>query len=258
MLRVFVALKNPELAKSRLSSVLSGEQRVALVKAMALDVVDVVLAGKSAWWLTVIAPARWQALLPRNPMLSLLCEEELTGVELNELLQEAVEAEQTDHALVVHGDLPFIDVRDVRAAMRHLQSHDLVLCPDSAGAGTNALGFREPAKPVFRFGHDSFAAHRRATQAQGSRWAALERPGFARDIDTPADLSLLLRDVASGEKVGARTALWARRYGRTVQSSLETQMPIRFPRPQTHSEAPAHEKPSYRSSADSERRGLTL
>ncbi|MEO1080662.1 MAG: 2-phospho-L-lactate guanylyltransferase [Pseudomonadota bacterium] len=258
MPRVFVALKNLEVAKSRLSVALSDEQRVALVRAMALDVVDVVLAGKSAWRLTAIAPASWQALLPRSPMLSLLCEEELTGVGLNELLREAMDAGQPDQALVVHGDLPFLDVRDVRAAMQHLQSHDLVLCPDSAGAGTNALGFRESAKPVFRFGRDSFAAHRRAAQARSSRWAALERPGFARDIDTPADLSLLLRDVAAGEKVGARTALWVQRYGRTVQSSLETQMPIRFPRPQTHSEAPTHEKPSYRSSADSERRGLPL
>ncbi|MEM6775431.1 MAG: 2-phospho-L-lactate guanylyltransferase [Pseudomonadota bacterium] len=258
MLQVFLALKNPQLAKSRLSVALADEQRIDLVQAMALDVIDVVLAGDGPLRLTVIAPMPWKALLPRSPRLNFLSEETLSGAGLNPLLREAVEAEKPGRAVVLHGDLPFLDAHDVRVLTQRLDSHSLVLCPDSTGKGTNGLGFKEPGEPAFRFGPDSFMAHRRCAEALRCRWTALERPGFARDVDTPGDLLVLLQGVASGENVGARTALWVRRYGGSVRSALETQASLRFPCAAQPPADPSRKPSSPPASADPELQGFTL
>ncbi len=220
MLHVFLPLKDLAWAKTRLAGLLSDEQRETLVEAMALDVVDAVLAAGSDTRLSVIAPGCWQGRLPQCPDLNLLREEQLASTGLNGVLREAVAIEQPDRALVLHGDLPGLAAQDIRAAARTLRDHDVVICPDAAGVGTNALGFRFDAMPAFYFGPDSFAAHQRCADAGSGPWTVLDRPGLTLDIDTPADLGALLRRAASGAPVGARTALWATRHGPALLKSL--------------------------------------
>ncbi len=165
MLHVFLPLKDPVWAKTRLAGLLSDEQREALVEAMALDVMDAVLNVGSGTRLSVIAPGYWQGRLPQRPDLNLLREEQLASTGLNGVLREAVVIERPDRALVLHGDLPGLEAQAVRAAARALQDHEVVICPDAAGVGTNALGFRGDAMPEFRFGPDSFSAHQRCAEA---------------------------------------------------------------------------------------------
>lgn len=227
MVQVFLSLKNPALAKSRLAPLLTNPQRVALVTAMALDVVEAVLAADACTGLTVIAHDRWRRELPRHPLLRAVNEDQLGGGDLNALLCSAVDLVDPACALVLHGDLPFLARCDIAAAWDALQCHDLLLCPDVANSGTNAVGFRRRARPAFCFGRDSFTAHRRLAQESGCRWSVLARAGFARDVDTPADLRLLLQRVSAGERVGPRTSRWATRHGAAVVEALRC--PARYP-----------------------------
>jgi 2-phospho-L-lactate guanylyltransferase len=82
--------------------------------------------------------------------------------------------------LVVHADLPFVEVGDI-AAM--IEAGDAV-APDRHGSGTNALALVSPRGFGFAFGAGSFAKHRIA--APGAR--IVERVGLRFDIDTVEDL----------------------------------------------------------------------
>ena len=229
MFHVFLALKDPARGKSRLASLLAVEPRAALVTAMACDVVEAVLAAGEDICLWVIGSEHWQRELPGHPRLRLMNEACLGGAGLNALLRAAVDRVDPRFGLVLHGDLPFLTTDDIAAARARLLHHDLVLCSDAARVGTNAIGFRDAGRPAFCFGRDSYATHCRLAEARGRPWSALARPGFARDVDTPADLRGLLVAIAASERVGPNTARWAALHGPALNDSLRHGAPPMHP-----------------------------
>lgn len=96
-----------------------------------------------------------------------------------------------DRSLVVHADLPLLTPADVAALAA--PGDAVVLAPDAAGTGTNALVLdeRRAAAFVSRFGPGS--RHRHAAQA--ARLCldvrVVDQPGTAHDLDTPADWAAL-------------------------------------------------------------------
>ena len=102
--------------------------------------------------------------------------------------------ETPDAALVIMGDLPSLEADDVRALVTLLETHDIVLAPDAAGTGTNALAMRLPPPMRTRFcGGESLADHLRDANALGLRVALCERPGLGFDVDQPVDYERLRR-----------------------------------------------------------------
>lgn len=96
--------------------------------------------------------------------------------------------------LVMPSDLPLIDVRDVRALLELGEdAASVVISPDSARTGTNALLLRPPDALPFVFGADSFEAHLAAARERGAQISVCERPRLAFDLDTGEDLALLER-----------------------------------------------------------------
>ncbi|MFO0592163.1 MAG: 2-phospho-L-lactate guanylyltransferase [Polyangiaceae bacterium] len=95
-------------------------------------------------------------------------------------------------ALVIMADLPALEASDVRALVALLQTHDVVLAPDAAGTGTNALAMRLPAPMNTRFcGGESLVDHLRTASDQGLSIAMCERAGLGFDVDQTADLAKL-------------------------------------------------------------------
>jgi 2-phospho-L-lactate guanylyltransferase len=110
------------------------------------------------------------------------------GFELNAALFEAAaRIPPADGMLAISTDLPKLTPEDVFAMLAESESR-VVIAPDRAGQGTNALLTTPAACIPFRFGPDSFASHLSAAEARGISARAITRPGLAFDLDTQADL----------------------------------------------------------------------
>jgi 2-phospho-L-lactate guanylyltransferase len=94
--------------------------------------------------------------------------------------------------LVLPADLPLLDAEDVREVLGGVgEGPSVVISPDGAHAGTNALLLRPPDALPFAFGSDSYEAHLRAARERDLDLRVCERPHLAFDLDTADDLARL-------------------------------------------------------------------
>lgn len=93
--------------------------------------------------------------------------------------------------LILPADLPLLDVEDVRSILEAARDSDVVVSPDAARIGTNALLLRPPDAISFSFGIGSFGAHVRDAEEAGLSVAVCEREHLAFDLDTEQDLDRL-------------------------------------------------------------------
>ncbi len=117
------------------------------------------------------------------------------SVGLNPALEEGRARALTGGAsalLVLPADLPLLDGEDVGAVLEAAgDGPGLVLAPDGARSGTNALLLRPPDALPFLFGPESFEAHLGAARARGLEVRVCERSHLAFDLDTAGDLRRL-------------------------------------------------------------------
>jgi 2-phospho-L-lactate guanylyltransferase len=117
-----------------------------------------------------------------------------SGATLNDALAQAsaaIAAQGTGPVLAISTDLPLLCADDVRAMLAAAVHADVVIAPDTAETGTNALLLSRPGIIPYRYGKGSFSAHRAAAEAAGLSSAIVRRPGLASDVDTPADLAVI-------------------------------------------------------------------
>jgi 2-phospho-L-lactate guanylyltransferase len=94
--------------------------------------------------------------------------------------------------LVLPADLPLLEAQDVRAVLESgVDAPSVVISPDGAHAGTNALLLNPPDALPFAFGPGSYEAHLHAARERGLDVRVCERPHLAFDLDTVEDLSRL-------------------------------------------------------------------
>ncbi len=97
---------------------------------------------------------------------------------------------------VVHGDLPFLTNGEVSAFLEENAplkgSARGIRIAKSKDGGTNALLMQPVDAIPFLFGARSFQKHWEAARSNCCGVRACESFGFAHDIDSPADLELLL------------------------------------------------------------------
>jgi 2-phospho-L-lactate/phosphoenolpyruvate guanylyltransferase len=99
--------------------------------------------------------------------------------------------------LILPADLPLLDEDDVRAVLQAAEGHSVVISPDGAQSGTNALLTRPPDAMPFAFGPDSFEAHLEAARSRGLAFKVCERSHLAFDLDTAGDLARLKKSGAT-------------------------------------------------------------
>jgi 2-phospho-L-lactate/phosphoenolpyruvate guanylyltransferase len=99
--------------------------------------------------------------------------------------------------LVFPADLPLLDAEDVRAVLEASEGTSVVISPDGARSGTNALLTRPPDALPFAFGPDSFEAHLQAARGRGLDVKVCERSHLAFDLDTAEDLARLKKSGAA-------------------------------------------------------------
>ena len=119
---------------------------------------------------------------------------------LNPALEEGrwwARARGASSLLVLPADLPLLGAGDVRAVLNQGAGEggdgapSVVISPDGARSGTNALLLRPPHALPFAFGPDSFAKHLRSANERGLDARVCENAHLAFDLDTAGDLARL-------------------------------------------------------------------
>jgi len=190
-LRILIAVRPVEDGKSRLACVLPLDKRSILNQRLFDHVCETSLSFLPADRIIIVS--RSQALLEQSRARGMQAVME-TGSGLNEALEQgaAVAASKgSGPLLALATDLPGLAYGDLAAMVEASRTADIVIAPDHAGRGTNALLMAQPHAIPFRYGPDSLATHISATREAGLAHVLVERPGLALDVDTAEDLSRL-------------------------------------------------------------------
>jgi 2-phospho-L-lactate guanylyltransferase len=188
-----IPVKPPGEGKSRLEGALDDADRAALIRSMFRRVLRAVIETG----IEAIVVSRDASIRREAEAAGAWALDEHGGSDLNEALETArvfLSARGAEALLVLPADLPSIEPDDVRALMTLAWTAPaVVVAPDAAGQGTNALLLAPADSIAFGFGPDSFARHCEAARKAGITPMILRRPGLALDLDTPADLERLRR-----------------------------------------------------------------
>jgi 2-phospho-L-lactate/phosphoenolpyruvate guanylyltransferase len=186
---VVVARTGPS-AKSRLALSLSPAQRAALAQRMLRSILEACSRAELAGTLVVTEADAGAALA--TELGALVLPDPGAGLNAAVSLGLDVVAQQGPGtaALVLPGDVPLVQPSDLHAIVGAAADHArvVVLVPDAARRGTNALLVRPPRLIEPSFGEPSFERHLRSARKVGVA-IELELPNLALDVDDEARLT---------------------------------------------------------------------
>ena len=116
------------------------------------------------------------------------------------------EADGADCVVLLPGDCPLLDPRELDRLLTGLPASYVAIVPDRHGTGTNALVLRPPEAIRPAFGEGSCVRHVAAAREAGVPFAVEELPSLALDLDTPGDVVALTRALAERPGRARRTA----------------------------------------------------
>ena len=187
-----VPVKPLNRAKSRLAATLSPETREHLAGAMLVHTLTAIHESQAVSGILVISRDNRALVLARKHYARTVQESGMP--ELNAALERAgqvIASWNARAALVLPADLPLLMAADVEGLVqqgRYQQS--VVIGPDRAGTGTNALLLRPPGLIPYLFGENSFARHVAAAEAVGAAVHVYRSERLMLDLDTPDDVAL--------------------------------------------------------------------
>jgi 2-phospho-L-lactate guanylyltransferase len=186
--RVVLLLKDFELAKTRLSSVLDPAARRVIATDFALAALDAVGPGA-----LVVAGSESAAEVARSTGNEVVLEQHPGGQNPAARLGiEAAVARGADAVLLLSSDLPLIEAAVVDRLLAwagRLPRPVVVGVPAVGRGGTNALYLAPPDAIELHFGDDSLAKFEADARRRGVRFETYDSPELALDIDEPSDLA---------------------------------------------------------------------
>ncbi len=179
-------------AKSRLSSVLSSEQRAELSQELLLHTLDVLDQVPEIEQTLVVSRDTRALALAREHHARTVTEH--GSPTLNPALLRATALAKRAGAsavLVLPADLPYLTIETVRELIE--LSGDppvVVVAPDRHEKGTNALLVAPPGLIEYEFGTDSYAHHLQLGRSASARVEICKSPALGLDLDAPEDLEI--------------------------------------------------------------------
>lgn len=212
-----VPVKEFATAKARLSPLLSEGERSALAQAMLEDVLLTLLMVKELDIVAVVSRDPSAQGLAIGLGCELLTEPKEAASESAAVEYAAQQAAErgADSVLVIPGDAPLVEVRDIQALLDATEKSGpcLVAAPAHDG-GTNALLLHPPQAIRCHFGPDSLRLHLAEAKERGVPARVVPCPSLELDADTPDDLAALLARaprrkvfVKEAERLGLRLRL---------------------------------------------------
>jgi 2-phospho-L-lactate/phosphoenolpyruvate guanylyltransferase len=188
-LHIVLPVRGLAEGKSRLASVLTPAQRVALNRALLVHTLDVLQTWRGDLAQCIVVSGCERVLgIARAAGAFALTEQNASGLNAAVTLATAHAARHgARRVLVLPCDLPALTQQALAYFVERAAAADVALAPDLSGSGTNALIIGTAHAFEFQFGPNSFALHSRSAAALGARVWAHRAPQLAFDLDTPDD-----------------------------------------------------------------------
>jgi 2-phospho-L-lactate guanylyltransferase len=201
-------IKRFEAAKQRLAAGLDDERRRELAAAMVADVLEAIGAARTIERTIVVsgdpvaqelAAAAGAEVIP-DPGDTGHVEAALAGI-----ARAAVDGAEC--VVLLAGDCPLLDPRELDRLLTGLPARYVGIVPDRHGSGTNALALRPLDAIAPAFGPGSCERHVAAARAAGIPFGVEELASLGLDLDTPADVIALTRELEASPGRARRTAM---------------------------------------------------
>jgi 2-phospho-L-lactate guanylyltransferase len=184
-------IKGFSAAKQRLAQQLASGSRQALAQAMFSDVLNALRHVELVEAVAVVTADQVASLAVRGERLFVIQDDARAGQSAAAKIGvRHAQASGFDRVLLVPGDAPLLDPREVDRLLRTAAADELgvAIVPDRHEEGTNALILCPPDAIEPSFGPGSLARHIEAAEASGLPYR-VERPeSLLLDVDTPEDL----------------------------------------------------------------------
>jgi 2-phospho-L-lactate guanylyltransferase len=194
-------------AKQRLAAGIDDERREALVAAMLEDVLEAIGKARSIER-TIVVSDEPDAVARAGRVGAEVVPDPGDGGHPGAALAGIARAEQlgAECVALLPGDCPLLDPRELDRLLTGVPVEYVAIVPDRHGTGTNALVLAPPGAILPAFGAGSCARHLAAAREAGIPYAVEETTSLALDLDTPADIVALTRELEFGRGRAKRTA----------------------------------------------------
>jgi 2-phospho-L-lactate guanylyltransferase len=200
-------VKRFDAAKQRLAAGIDESRRRELAAAMVADVLDAIGEARSIERLVVVSGDPIAQELAAKAGAEVVPDPEDAGhVEAAQAGIARAEAEGAERVALLAGDCPLLDPRELDRLLTGVPGSYVGIVSDRHGTGTNALLLSPPDAIVPAFGEGSRARHVEAAREAGIPFGIEELPSIELDLDTPADVIALTRELAKQPKRARRTA----------------------------------------------------
>jgi 2-phospho-L-lactate guanylyltransferase len=192
-----VPVKPLRIGKSRLSSVLTDEERFSLNYNLLANTLDTLAVVREIEHVLVVSRDPETLSIAREHGARTVLEHGMP--ELNTALARAtmvVKGYTTRGVLIIPADLPLIAAQDIRLMLSKAASPPVVVAaPDRRREGTNALLISPVGLIQYRFGPGSFRKHCDQALQMGAQLEICELPSLGLDMDVPEDLDLVTAEL---------------------------------------------------------------
>ncbi len=193
-------------AKQRLGEAVGQPDRAELAAGMVGDVLAALGAVPELDDVVVVTAEPRAAAAAREAGAHVIADPVEAGQSAAAALGVAEAAQQgAGRVLLVPGDCPALDPREVSALLGGHPEAGVVIVPDRHGSGTNALLLTPPDAIAPSFGAGSFARHAGRGAAAGAVVRVAHAPSLELDVDTPGDLAALQRALVRLPDAAPRT-----------------------------------------------------
>jgi len=200
-------VKRFNAAKQRLAAGLDGERRRTLMAAMVADVLEAIGAARTIERTILVTgdPAAQEMAAAAGAE---VVPDPEDGGHVGAALAGIARAEADGAGCVVllAGDCPLLDPRELDRLLTGLPERYVGIVPDRHGSGTNALALSPPGAIVPAFGKGSCARHVALAREAGVPFGVEELGSLGLDLDTPADVIALTRELEARPGRARRTA----------------------------------------------------
>ena len=196
-----VPIKPLRRGKSRLSEILSEEERYQLNHQLFIHTIEVLRQVDAISDILVVS--RDSDVLTEARDMNVRTVTENGTPELNNALLRASvfsKAFSTEGVLIVPADLPLLTPQDVTDFLAQRTKPPMaVIAPDRRRGGTNMLLIDPADLLTFSYGYDSFNKHCALARSRGAAVIVYENERIALDLDIPEDYDILTSQEALPE-----------------------------------------------------------
>jgi 2-phospho-L-lactate/phosphoenolpyruvate guanylyltransferase len=194
-------------AKQRMAGAVTGGQRRDLAEAMVADVLEAIGQARAIERTIVVSGDPIAQELAAGAGAEVVADPEDTGHVKAALAGIArAEADGAERVVLLAGDCPLLDPRELDRLLTGVPGSYVGIVPDRHGTGTNALLLSPPDAIVPAFGEGSRDRHVEAARRAGIPFGIEELPSIELDLDTPADVIALTRELEKQRGRAKRTA----------------------------------------------------